>query len=244
MIPKLTSHAASFPAEPPADLDDAQTIVEHDWQSFTGVDRMVNHWDRPGWYEGRRAYYWMLTFRGHRELEALVQRSQKEIIPLGLDLVPLGGLHVTVARIGDTSKVPPSDLDVLAEHAAKGAVPPFRLHAHALAGSRGALRLSLTPWTPLVRLHAALTEINASVGVPGGKPTSGFRPHMGVAYNNRERPVAPVAQVASELRNLLPVALDVSTVDVVELHRSDRAYRIRELHRVPLGISTRRQRYP
>ncbi|MFG3259060.1 2'-5' RNA ligase family protein [Streptomyces sp. NPDC048172] len=234
MIPKLTSDAASFPVEPPADLDDAQTIVEHDWQSFATVERMVNHWDRPGWYEGRRAYYWMLTFGGHRELGDLVQRCQEEITPLGLDLVPFDGLHVTLARIGDASKVSPSAIDVLADHAAKGTEPPFRLHAHPLAGSRGALRLSLTPWAPLVRLHAALTEINASVGVPGGKPTSGFRPHMGVAYNNRERPAAPMVEVAATLRQLLPVALDVSTVEVVELQRTDRAYRIRLLHRIPL----------
>ncbi|GAA2092437.1 hypothetical protein GCM10009801_58940 [Streptomyces albiaxialis] len=128
----------------------------------------------------------------------------------------------------------PSDIDVLAEHVAKGTEPPFRLHAHALAGSRGALRLSLTPWAPLVRLHAALTEINTSVGAPGGKPTGGFRPHMGVAYNNRERPAAPVVEVATTLRQSAPVALDVSTVEVVELQRTDRAYRIRVLHRVPL----------
>ena len=35
--------------------------VERDWQEFQRLDFMGNHWERPGWAPGRRAYYWYIT---------------------------------------------------------------------------------------------------------------------------------------------------------------------------------------
>jgi len=41
----------------------------------------------------------------------------------------------------------------------------FSLRAVPLAGSRGAVRLTLSPWEPLVHLHAALVTAGAAVGL-------------------------------------------------------------------------------
>lgn len=234
MAPELAVDTRAFPCAPPADLDDPHVIVEHDWHAFQAVERMKNHWDRPGWSEQRHAYYWMLTFA---ESPALLQRTehcQGALEHLNMDPVPADGLHVTMLRIGATELVTRPQLQRLIALAEQLPVSGFRIAAHPLAGSRGAVRFSLTPWRPLVDLHAALSTLGAQAGVPGGKPTSTFRPHLGVAYNNAERAAAPVIGVVSQLRALPPVALDVSSVDLVKLRRHGRTYRWETVRSLPL----------
>lgn len=112
-----------------------------------------------------------------------------------------------------------------------------------MAGSTGAIRFSITPWTPLVKLHAALHRAGQRTGVPGGKPSSLFRPHLGILYNNRDRHAAPVIDAVALLRNRPAVTLPVREVDLVELRRDGRTYRWRVLHSAPLPTlsPTRRQ---
>ncbi|KOT46885.1 hypothetical protein ADK41_00775 [Streptomyces caelestis] len=224
----------AFPCAPPADLDDSSVIVEHDWRAFQAVDRMKNHWDRPGWSEQQHAYYWMLTFADASALLRRAEHCQGALERLGMDPVPADGLHVTMLRIGAAEQVSQPQLEHLISLAEHLPVSGFRILAHPLAGSRGAVRFSLTPWRPLVGLHAALCTLGAQAGVPGGKPTSAFRPHLGVAYNNAERSAAPVIDVVSQLRSLPPVGLDVSSVDLVRLRRQGRAYRWETIRTLPL----------
>lgn len=233
-MPELDIDRRAFPSVPPADLDNPQVIVEHDWAAFAAVDRMTDHWSRPGWSAGRRAYYWMLTFPRSPALVACAQHCQGELEHLGMDAVPEDGLHVTMSRIGDLAQVPPERIKWLAGLAEQLPVECFRVTAHPLAGSRGALRFSLSPWRPLVRLHAALTTIGQQAGVPGGKPTATFRPHLGVQYNNRERPAGPVIERVTQLRRLPPVSLDITAVDLVELRREGPVYRWDVVRSVPL----------
>lgn len=234
MTPELTFDARAFPAAPPPDLDDPRSIVQHDWNSFSAIDRMVNHWDRPGWQGNRRAYYWLLTFPRAHQLTDRVRHCQNALVHLEMNLVPEAGLHVTMVRVGDTGQVARAEVDHVVEQAEALALESFEIRAHPIAGSRGALRLSLTPWTPLVRLHSALSDVNHRVGVPGGKPTSSFRPHLGLAYNNRDRAAAPAVEAAAALRSLPPVSLHVGAIELVELRRDRATYRWHVLHRLRL----------
>jgi hypothetical protein len=111
------------------------------------------------------------------------------------------------------------------------------MRATPLAGSRGAVRLTLTPWEPLVRLHAALVAANASVGLPAMKPTTLFRPHLSLAYNNRPRPAGPVIETVAGLRSLPSVELSVADVQLVELRRCGAEYRWDVLASLPLTLS-------
>ncbi|MGW1286441.1 2'-5' RNA ligase family protein [Streptomyces sp. NPDC002586] len=129
----------------------------------------------------------------------------------------------------------PSQLDSLARDAAALLPPAFSVRAMPLAGSRGAVRLSLGPWEPLLRLHHALAKAGSSVGLAPKKPTSVFRPHLSLAYNNRRRPAAPVVEAVSSLRALPAVELWVSAVQLVELRREGRTYRWDVRRDVPLG---------
>ncbi|MFF4410374.1 2'-5' RNA ligase family protein [Streptomyces sp. NPDC001404] len=236
--PALATDQSVFPAVPPAVLDDPDVIALHDWEAFTAVDRMVNHWDRPGWENGRRAYYWLLTFP---RATALINRAgycQDALRHLEMDAVPHDGLHVTLPRIGPVDRVRATDLERLAAAVHERALPAFHLDAHPLAGSRGAVRFSLAPWTPLVHLHAELSAAAHGIGLAPSKPTAGFRPHLGILYSNTPRDARPVIDAAAALRALPLVPLYVDTVDLVELRRDGRTYRWTILHSVPLAPAT------
>ncbi|MFD4241853.1 2'-5' RNA ligase family protein [Streptomyces sp. NPDC058525] len=234
MTPELETDPSAFPCEPPADLDDPDAIVGHDWHAFQDVERMGDHWDRPGWSDQQRSYYWMLTFTGATELLGLAEHCQKALLHLGMDPVPQDGLHVTMLRVGRTDQISADQVARLLDLTQNLPVGAFRLQAHPLAGSRGAVRFSLTPWRPLVHLHAVLTAVGERIGIPGGGPTHAFRPHLGIAYNNQARPAAPVVEAVAQLRSMPPVTLDVTSVELVELRRQDRTYRWRTVRSVPL----------
>ncbi|MFI5812633.1 2'-5' RNA ligase family protein [Streptomyces sp. NPDC051643] len=233
-MPLLSADPAAFPAEPPADVHDPTVIAEHDWAAFSALDEMADHWARPGWTDGSRAYYWMLTFPDEQELSALALRCQEVLAPLGLDPVPADGLHVTLARVGSPDTVAPAQLDDLMQAADPMLPGGFRVLAMPLAGSRGAVRLSLGPWQPLLRLHAALTGAVRSTSQAPTKPTAVFRPHLSLAYNNRPRPAAPVVDVVAGLRSLPGVEIQVRDVQLVELRREGRTYCWDVLKSVPL----------
>lgn len=116
-----------------------------------------------------------------------------------------------------------------------GSPSGFRLRAVPLAGSRGAVRLTVAPWGPVLALHAALSESMAPLGLAPRKPTALFRPHLSLAYNNRPRPAAPVIEAVTPLRGLAPVDLHVREVQLVEPRREDRACRWDVVKSLPLG---------
>ncbi|MFJ3673979.1 2'-5' RNA ligase family protein [Streptomyces sp. NPDC090106] len=234
-MPLLSADPAAFPAEPPADTRDPAVTAAHDWAAFSALDEMTDHWARPGWADGSRAYYWMLTFPDNQQLATLAGHCQEKLAPLGLDPVPANGLHITLARVGKPGAVAPDQLDSLARSVEARLPSTFSIRAMPLAGSRGAVRLSLGPWEPLLRLHHALADAGSSNGLAPKKPTSAFRPHLSLAYNNRRRPAAPVVQVVSALRALPSVDLSVATVQLVELRREGRTYRWDVRKSIPLG---------
>lgn len=234
-MPLLSADPAAFPIEPPADLYDLAGIAAHDWAAFSALEEMTDHWSRPGWPDGARAYYWMLTFPDSPALADLAETCQKELSPLGLDPVPAGGLHITIARIGARDAVTPRRLQTLARAAARELPGAFDLRAVPLAGSRGAVRFSVGPWAPLVQLHAALLRAGRIEGVLPGKPTALFRPHLSIGYNNRRRPAAPVTAAVASLRSLPAVDVEVADVQLVELRRDGALYRWDVLENLPLA---------
>ncbi|MEZ7004903.1 2'-5' RNA ligase family protein [Streptomyces sp. AD55] len=231
----LSADPAAFPARPPADLSDPATIAAHDQAAFDAVETMVDHWDRPGWTAQTRAYYWMLTFPGSPALIDLARHCQQELAPLVLDPVPDDGLHITLTRVGSAATLPLSRLDDVISAATPLLPAAFRLRAVPLAGSRGAVRLTVTPWAPVLTLHEVLSESMTPLGLPPRKPTALFRPHLSLAYNNRSRPAAPIIEAVTTLRDLPPVDLHVQEVQLVELRREERAYRWDVIKSVPLG---------
>lgn len=236
-MPLLTPDPATFPVEPPGDLDDARAITAHDWAAFDALDEMTDHWSRPGWSDGARAYYWLLAFRDVPALNEVALHCQEALAPLGLDPVPAEWLHVTLVRAGSPGSVDTAQLRRLVETVRTKLPEAFALCATPLAGSRGAVRLTLSPWQPLVHLHAALVAAGTAVGLTAKKSTALFRPHLSLAYNNRPRPAGPVIETVAGLRSLPSVELSVADVQLVELRRCGAEYRWDVLASLPLTPS-------
>ena len=243
--PGSGQQAGAFPPGWPPSLADPAAIRDYDWQAFCQVKTLVNHWDRPGWTPGRRAWYWFVTFDQHPTLTALAQHCQQRLAHLGLDPVPLNGLHLTLARVGFTD-------ELAAEHALAAAaaarqacagLPAFPVSIGPLAGSRGAVRFTVTPWDRLVELHRRLTQATTAA-LDGHAPDPGapFRPHVSIAYNPRPRPAGPVIDAVAALRHLPPAQALVTAARLVCLRRQGRAYRWEVTATVPLdsGQAARR----
>lgn len=230
----LTANSNAFPPAPPGSIDDPQVIAAHDWAAFDTVRQMKNHWDRPGWTETTRAYYWMLSFQNVPELLKQARFSQQELQHLQFDAIDEHGLHLTLGRIGRAEEVTSRQLDELCAVASNGLPPAFDLSAIPMTASRGAIRYSVAPWTPLIALHASLAAMGERYGLPFRKPTSVLRPHVGIAYCNRIVDANAVRDAIRPLRDLPSVTVPIEHVELVELRREERAYRWRTLHVLPM----------
>lgn len=233
-MPLLSADSAAFPVDPPADLYESAAIAAHDWAAFSALEEMTDHWARPGWSDGTRAYYWMLTFPDSPTLTALAMHCQEALAPLTLNPVPTDGLHITLARVGTPDTISPGKLRELAQSAQRVLPAAFSLLALPLAGSKGAVRLSVAPRAPVIRLHAALLQAGAAVTIAPKKPTAAFRPHLSLAYNNRRRPAAPLIEAVTQLRSQSAVELHVGDVQLVELRRTGTQYQWDALKSLPL----------
>lgn len=224
----LKTDPRAFPAVPPPCCDDPVQVAEHDWAAFTSLPEMANHWNRPGWSPATRAYYWMLTFPDAADLIEMTRECQHALRHLEFDMVPTDGLHLTLARIGSSDTISFGQLDQLAG-TVQGSTTAFNLQVIPISGSSGAIRFSIAPWTPLVRLHASLSAAGTKLGMAPHKPTSIFRPHVGIGYCNRRMSADIVRDAVQPLRTLAAVDVPVGQVDIVELRREERTYRWRPM---------------
>ncbi|WP_345945079.1 2'-5' RNA ligase family protein [Streptomyces albus subsp. chlorinus] len=231
----LTHDTSAFPPAPPPDLDDPQVIAAHDWAAFDRVEEMSNHWDRRGWTPSTRAYYWMLGFPADSALAEHAQQCQDEIRNLHFDPIDAGGLHLTLGRIGTIEDVSLGELNALLAAVAEMSTDRFRLQAVPMTASRGAVRYSIAPWTPVLDLHARLSAAGARCRLPLRKPTSVLRPHIGIAYCNRAADARMVRETIRPLRGMDCVSVPVDHLHLVEMRREDRAYRWRVIDQVNLA---------
>ncbi len=175
----------------------------------------------------------MLTFDEPSLLEAVLDH-QERLRSLGLDQIRPGDLHLTLARVGDRQSLSPQQLRELVRTATDHVGAAFSLEFHPLTGSPGAVRYSVTPWTDLVALHNTLTQVHRHLCLPGGKPTTRYRPHLGLGYQSCAREAGPVIDAVGRLRLQPPIPLTVRHVDLVELRRDPGRYTWDRLARVPL----------
>lgn len=217
---------SAFPEHLPPSLSDPAVIAAHDWSAFCAVDLLHNHWDRRGWTPGRRSYHWFITLDDQPALIDLAQRCQQALAAFELDAVAPESLHLTLCRVAFTDEVTDEQARFVAEAARQrvGALGPFRLTVGPLAGSRGAVGFSVSPWEPLMELHDRLIQARTAVlASPAG--TSRFRPHVGIAYGNRTMPASSLRRAMEPLRRLSPVQVTAGTAHLVILRREDHAYR-------------------
>lgn len=225
-----------FPLLQPASTSDASAIRDNDWTAFRQLHDLCDHWSLKSWAPGESSYYWYLTF-DDPALNDLAERCQKSLADDGLDAVPLDGLHLTLLSVGRTQDVSAEQLAAIADaaRARLSTFAPFDLDVGPLAGSRSALRFSVTPWDRLLELHHLLREAT-STHRPSSRlaETAELRPHLGIGYINRPQNAAALIGDIAALRDLPPVTVRVSKVELVELRRDGRQYRWTDRAVIPL----------
>ncbi|MFE1595228.1 2'-5' RNA ligase family protein [Nocardia sp. NPDC058705] len=219
-----------FPRLLPDSTSDPAAIARNDWNAFSEIEVLRDHWTVKRWAPGHTGYYWYLTF-DDAELIDCVAECQDALGADGVDPVPLDALHVTLMGIGSTKDVVSDEIDRLISAARErlSDVMPFVLAVGPLSGSRSAVRFSVAPWDPLLDLHRLLSTCTSeSLSNPTEfvrAKSARFRPHLGIAYNNTDRKAAEVIDAVSRLRGIHRVNVRVSHVELVVLRREGRAYR-------------------
>ena len=231
----------TFPAQPPASLDDPMVIQAHDWEAFRSAGHMQNHWSRAVWTVPRRTYHWMLSFHDAPDVRELAAKCQANIDRPDFDLIPLDLIHLTIGRIAFTDEIDHAAVARIAEaaQASCATLPAFDLTVGPLTGSRGALRYSVAPWSPLLELHRRLSAVTSEqLGSAERLDTARFRPHISIAYSNTDVPLAGLLPLMNELRSFGAASTKVTAASLVELRLEDRVYRYDEVARVPLVDGT------
>ncbi|MFD8261326.1 2'-5' RNA ligase family protein [Streptomyces griseoluteus] len=223
-MPLLEPHPAAFPVNPPTDPDDPEMVAAHDWAAFEGITEVSDHWQRPGWGPDTRAYYWLVTV-SERAFAGQIAQLQSAIQHLPYDPIPAGGLHLTLGRIGTVGDTDPAALQGLLSATRTGLPPAFNLTAGPITASKGAVRYSVAPWTPLLKLHEHLARQTAARQLGPMKPSSRLRPHIGIAYSSRRWPAVDVRAALAPMRALPTATVRVKAVDLVAMRRERRAYR-------------------
>jgi hypothetical protein len=129
---------------------------EQDWHRFRQLTQLTNHWQRPGWTDGRASYHRLLALDNEPGLVALARQCQASLGDLQmLDLVSSEALHLTLQRVGFADEVDSVQLQAVANTTARCCIDlaSFVLHVGWLAGSQGAIRLTALPVDTVVRVR-------------------------------------------------------------------------------------------
>lgn len=213
------------------------TYSDADWQRFSGLPSLTNHWNRNGWWPGRRGYYWYLTFEHEADLQLMAKRCQEAIRAPWFDLVPTDFLHMTLDRIAFTDDISMQELRDIQLAAANACqdIAPFPVDIGPLAGSNGALSFSASPTGRITNLWSTLRRVTSATLRGEDSDDDTLRPHVGIAYCNTDIPATPVIEAVKSLRQLQPVTVTVRHASLVLLIRDQRAYRWEVQQRIPLS---------
>lgn len=217
--------------------DQSTGPADPDWAAFAALDRMTNHWDRPGWRPGRTAYYWYLSFRHQHDVQALAEQCQSAVDAPYIDLVAPTDLHMTIERIAFADEIGVGDCQQVAENVrtALRGFTELRFQIGPLAGSSGALSFSVSPKDCLRELRSrVLVGMHSTGFAMDASDTDPFRPHVGIGYCNRLVDAAPIIEQVRALRTLPQVNVCISELTLVTLTRHERAYSWEVAERLPL----------
>ena len=206
--------------------------------------RPSDHWAwRPEWTPDRTCLYWYLTFR-REDITAAADGSALRLVrdTDWLDAVPLEWCHVTVADVGFTDELEPSDVDTVTA-AVSRALPsedPLRVRFGPAVTLRSAVAV---PAGPLDRLRDIRGRVRSATSTALGPRHADvhrhlFWPHLSLGYVNREVD----ADVASRFLGAMPpldMQVDVDALTLAAVTRREHRYEWQVRGRVEL-VGTRR----
>jgi len=212
-------------------------VDAEDWEAFQRTERLADHWYwRPGHRPGRNYLTWYFVF-DDQTLRDYVARYQRALADLDyLDPVPADGIHMTIQGVGFPDEISPEAAARIGENAAAGLVDiaPFTLTVGPIASYPGGTFLRAAPWRPVAEVRerlrrAVATELGADQ-VPA-EPAR-FKPHISVTYCNATPPADELIGRLTELRQVPPIVVPVTSVSLLELRREGHTYRWTTRHSV------------
>ena len=165
-------------------------------------------------------------------------QCQLELEAPYLDPVPLTDLHMTLERIAFDDEISKTELDRIASVADEACrtLSPFTLYVGPLAGSSGAISFSASPHATIAQLRNTLvTAAKTVLGKASALENAYFRPHVGIAYCNKDVATEPIVSTVRRIRRMPIVEVNVRTVALVALTRGRNSYRWIERYTIPLG---------
>jgi hypothetical protein len=191
-------------------------------------ERLVNHWTHlPEWWPGRRLWVFYLTFAGEPALYAAVRAYQAVLQGIDeLDLVHQSWLHTTIQGIAFADELAAEAIGAI-ERDARAAIGDAELPALTVAPPVLDHDAISMPVDPVDELVAVRRELRASVIRTLGhgglyqlpQPLTGFRPHISIAYVNRDVPDADGIQRRLDVVAAPDLVIPVPQVSLVLLGR-------------------------
>ncbi|HEY9408949.1 MAG TPA: 2'-5' RNA ligase family protein [Jiangellaceae bacterium] len=208
---------------------------------YPHAETMRDHWWwRPGWRVGRRFYSIFATFERDDALHELIDTYQSALAPVsGLTMIPRQWRHLTIQGVGFVDEITPAELDAIVAavgerlatmDTSEQGFGPLSVHQEALV-------LPAIPQEPLVAIKAAIRAgIASAIGSDRlDGPVDGFRPHVTVAYNDRDRDSDDVLTELAQLE-VASVPIPIRTVQILEVDRDERMYRWRYVRTIRLAM--------
>ena len=195
---------------------------------------------RPEWTPGRTCLYWYLTFRR----DEIVRAVGDDVLDLvrgtrWLDAVPPEWFHVTIADVGFTDRLEPSDAETVlaAVKAELAGAPSLRLILGPVRTTATAVVVGAGPLRHLRDLKSRVRRAtSAAIGERHADfhRRTAFWPHVTLGYAHEAVPEA----TANLLRERLPAVdgrVEVDAITLVAVTRRDNAYRWEVLASVELA---------
>jgi 2'-5' RNA ligase len=193
---------------------------------------------RPDWRADRPHCWWYLTFEHDERLQEAAERLQQRLgHPQAAELIPPRWLHLTVQDVGFADELSHRELSRLEGIAAERLtdLEPLELDLGPVIPMLSAVALEAGPADALgalrSRLRDAIGVVRGYAGVPGPRY---FRPHVSLAYLNRECSAGDLLGPLGDLR-APSLRVGVESVSLVEVTRGHCSYRWHTLAEIPLG---------
>ena len=198
---------------------------------------MANHWwQRPGRLPGRELYHWHMLFHDQPKVHELVAMAQQRLAGLpGLDMVPLGWLHLTTLIVGFADEVPYDGIEAMTADARRrlAAVAPISVRLGRVLYHPQAVALALEPLGALDPVLDAVRGATLAAGCAGHTDTDPWIPHISVAYSHGSGPAAPI--IAALGRWLPTTEITMRSISLVAQTQVGRSWQWRETAELQLS---------
>jgi hypothetical protein len=212
-----------FPPDDPPSTADVETLLAYERAASDALDTLTD--TRRGRPDGDYVtYHWALTFYGEYALHPLLADCHEALTDSGLDLVPRDRVCLPLLRIGAAEDLGPDELAQV-EHRARqwaGEQAQFRVDVGPPQLGPGGVRLSVTPWTDLIRTRKGLRVTTRQVvGLRGPwlRELVAFRPHVPIAYATAPTPAADLRARLAAMPTHRPITLRVRRLTLLRLTR-------------------------